>query len=65
MSFTGATPSGSDPSHADRQLDLEAYGFDDVPPFALDLRVSDCGTGRVSVQNVTAVKCEAASAPQN
>lgn len=38
-SFTGAKP--TDPSHAGRQLDLGVHGFDDGPPIALDLCVSD------------------------
>ena len=56
-SFTGAKP--TDPSHAGRQLDLGVHGLDDGPPIALDLCVSDCGTGSVSTRYQTAAKCEA------
>ena len=57
VSFTGATP--TDPAHAGRQLDLGAHGLDNGPPIALDLCVSDCGTGKVGARYVTGAKCEA------
>ena len=58
-SFTGAEP--TDQTHERRQLDLGARGLDDGPDIALDLCVSDCGTGKVSATYQTAAKCEAKS----
>jgi hypothetical protein len=57
VSYTGATP--TDPTHAGRQLDLGAYGLDDGPALAIDLCVSDCGTGKVSAKYQTAAKAVA------
>ena len=56
-SFTAAEP--KDPSHAGRQLDLGMHALDDGPPIALDLCVSDCGTGKVSPNYKTGAKCVA------
>jgi hypothetical protein len=56
-SFTAAEP--TDPSHAGRQLDLGVHALDDGPPIALDLCVSDCGTGKVSPNYKTGAKCVA------
>ena len=57
VSYTGATP--TDPSHAGRQLDLGAHGLDDGAALAIDLCVSDCGTGTVSAKYKTAAKAVA------
>ena len=56
-SFTAAEP--KDASHAGRQLDLGVHALDDGPPIALDLCVSDCGTGKVSPNYKTGAKCVA------
>ena len=58
-SFTGAEP--TDPTHARRQLDLGVRGLDNGPDIALDLCVSDCGTGKVSANYQSGAKCEAKS----
>ena len=42
-SFTGAEPAS--PAHEGRMVDLGVCGLDDGPVIAVDLCVSDCGTG--------------------
>ena len=49
------------PAHNGRQLDLGARGLDNGPDIAIDLCVSDSGTGKVSGRYKTAAKCEARS----
>ena len=43
QSFTGAEPASA--AHAGRMVDLGVCGLDDGPVIAVDLCVSDCGTG--------------------
>jgi hypothetical protein len=59
VSFTGAD--AKDASHDGRQLDLGIRGLDNGDDIALDLCVSDSGTGKVSVNYKTGNKCEAKS----
>ena len=40
-------------------LDLGVHGLDDGPTIALDLCVSDCGTGAPPAEYKTGAKCEA------
>ena len=55
VSFTGAT--AKSPEHERRQLDLGVRGLDDGPDIALDLCVSDCGTGKPNANYKTGSKC--------
>jgi hypothetical protein len=57
VSFTGATAKA--PEHERRQLDLGVRGLDDGPDIALDLCVSDCGTGKPNANYKTGSKCAA------
>ena len=56
-SFTGAEP--ADASHAGRMIDIGARGLDDGPDIALDLCVSDCGTGAPPISFRSGAKSEA------
>ena len=56
-SLTGAPPAA--PEHAGRMLDLGVLGLDDGPTIALDLCVSDCGTGAPPAKYKAGAKSEA------
>ena len=56
-SFTGALPAA--PEHAGRMVDLGVHGLDNGEPLAIDLCVSDCGTGSPPRSYVSGAKCEA------
>ena len=56
-SLTGAQPAA--PEHAGRMLDLGVLGLDDGPTIALDLCVSDCGTGSPPAKYKAGAKSEA------
>jgi len=56
-SFTGAEPSSA--IHKGRMLDLGVTGLDDGPSIALDLCLSDCGTGNPPKSYKTGAKCAA------
>jgi hypothetical protein len=60
VSFAGATP--TNPIHADRQLNLgERRSLAKGPDIALDLCLSDSGTGKVPAKCKMGAKCEAKS----
>ena len=53
---TGARP--VDPQHAGRMLDLRAVALDDGPNLAIDLVISNCGTGSPPASYKTGAKSE-------
>ena len=55
--FTGAEPCVA--SHAGRMIDIGARGLDNGPDIALDLCVSDCGTGSPPLSFRSGAKSEA------
>jgi hypothetical protein len=57
QAWTGTEP--ADPSHQGRMLDLGARGLDNGPELAIDLCVSDCGSGNPSPNYKTGAKAAA------
>ena len=54
--FTGAEPSAK--AHEGRMVDIGVYGLDNGHSMAIDLCVSDCGTGKPPARYMSGAKCE-------